>query len=504
MALPPKARDGQRGGVFRRAFATVPRPLAAILTVVLIVGLAWALLVPPWQAPDAPQHFAYAQSLAERFALPVDQRRRALSSAQSAADLAVGASNEAFYPDVVKPDWSAAGYARYLASARSDPSRSNGGGTTNASANPPLYYLYADLAYWPTESSNAFDSLYAIQIWGIALLLLTATGAWLLAGEVLGHRRLAQLACAAVAGLIPQETFISTSVNPDALLVALWTLALWLGARVIVRGAQRRDAVALCAVTAAAILTKATAYALVPPVLLALLIGWRRRPAAERRAMLRPLGFALLALIVPVLAWVGYAKATGHSVVNGIGASPGAHAQPFNVRQFVDYVWQFYLPRLPFMTRFPEDVSLSLPLPVYYFWIREGWGVFGWLDVVMPAWVYGVLVAISALIVFPALALLARFRDRLRLELADFFALALVALLGLLHVSDYRSIIAGDGPLVQGRYLLPLVALLGLAVGLLLSRLPARWRPAAGGIVLAALLVLQVLALGTIARTYYT
>ena len=56
----------------------------------------------------------------------------------------------------------------------------------------------------------------------------------------------------------------------------------------------------------------------------------------------------------------------------------------------------------------------------------------------------------------------------------------------------------------QGRYLLPLVALLGLAVGLLLSRLPARWRPAAGGIVLAALLVLQVLALGTIARTYYT
>jgi len=141
---------------------------------------------------------------------------------------------------------------------------------------------------------------------------------------------------------------------------------------------------------------------------------------------------------------------------------------------------------------------------VYYFWIREGWGVFGWLDVVMPAWVYGVLVAISALIVFPALALLARFRDRLRLELAAFFALALVALLGLLHVSDYRSIIAGDGPLVQGRYLLPLVALLGLAVGLLLSRLPARWRPAAGGIVLAALLVLQVLALGTIARTYYT
>ena len=73
-------------------------------------------------------------------------------------------------------------------------------------------------------------------------------------------------------------TFMSTAVNPDALLITLWTFALWLGARVINRRAPSRDAIALCGVTAAAILTKATSYALVVPVLLALFIGWRRRP----------------------------------------------------------------------------------------------------------------------------------------------------------------------------------------------------------------------------------
>src|ERR1035437_10418103 len=80
------------------------------------------------------------------------------------------------------------------------------------------------------------------------------------------------------------ETLFSTSVNPDGMMVTLWTWAMWLGARVINRAAPRRDAVALCAVTAAAVLTKATSYALVPPTLLALVIGWRRGPADPRRA----------------------------------------------------------------------------------------------------------------------------------------------------------------------------------------------------------------------------
>ena len=30
----------------------IPRPLLLLLGAVAVVGVAWALLVPPWQAPD--------------------------------------------------------------------------------------------------------------------------------------------------------------------------------------------------------------------------------------------------------------------------------------------------------------------------------------------------------------------------------------------------------------------------------------------------------------------
>ena len=59
-------------------------------------------------------------------------------------------------------------------------SRTDGGGFNPAASNPPLYYIYADLAYWATSGGNAFDRYYAMRLWGISLLVLTVVGAWLL------------------------------------------------------------------------------------------------------------------------------------------------------------------------------------------------------------------------------------------------------------------------------------------------------------------------------------
>jgi 4-amino-4-deoxy-L-arabinose transferase-like glycosyltransferase len=490
--LEASASSWQGGNSRRRA------TIAALLLTVAVFGLTWALLVPPWQSPDEPQHFAYAQSLAERGALPGNKNRLPFSSAQTLADSSVGASREAFYPGAVPPDWNRSDYQRYLNQLRAKPSASNGGGPNSAASNPPLYYLYSDLAYLTTGGgSNSFDELYAMRIWDLPLLLITALAAWLLAGEVFGPRAPAQLACAAVAGLLPAETFLSTSVNPDALMIALWSVALWLGARVIVRRGPGRESLALALITAGAVLTKATSYALVPAVLLALFLGWRLR-GPERRSAFGQFAAPVAALAAPVLGWIALATALGRPAVNTIQST--ASARPFNLRQFISYVWQFYLPRLPFLTRFRETPGL----PLYDYWIREGWGVFGWRDVAMPAWIYGVFAAISALVALVSVAFLALIRDRVRLALLAFFGLALIALLVGLHVTDYRAIIAGQAAVIQGRYLLPVLPLFGLAVGLLVSHTPRRWRGQFVGAVLAGLMLLQVLALGTVLGTYYT
>jgi hypothetical protein len=489
VAKPGRARSRRRP----------PGSLVWLLAIVVIVGLSWALLVPPWQSPDEVQHFAYAQTLAESLRLPGGKGRPPASTDQLIADAAVGASRGAFYPDSSPPNWSRADYDAYLAEThtRPGPSRTNGGGENPAGPNPPFYYLYADIAYLVDHGGTAFGRLYAMQIWGVLLLALSTLAGWLLAGEILGRRRLPQLACAAIVGLMPMQTFISTSVNPDAMMVTLWTFALWLGARVINRRARVTDAVALCAVTAAAILTKATSYALVPPVALALAVGWRRRPQQERRASARALAVAGLVLVAPVLGWLAAASALGRSAVNTIQTSSASH--PFNIRQFVSYVWQFYLPRLPFQRSFRTTPEL----PVYAIWIRQGIGAFGWVSVGLPGWLYTAGAAAAGGIAIAAVALLTRIRGRTRLALLAFLALALLALLGGLHLTDYRSIIAGQGGILQGRYLLPVVGLLGLAAGLIVARLPLKLAPTACGLVLASLLTLQAISLSSVLQAYY-
>lgn len=476
-----------------------PKSLAALLAIVAIVGLAWALVVPPWQSPDEVAHFAYAESLAESFTLPGIPGRPEVSSDQDLADVAVGASRGSFYPQSSPPDWSRSDYAAYLAREHgaNPPSKSNGEGPNSASSNPPLYYLFADVGYLIDHAGTAFGRLYAIRISGVLLLILTTVGAWLLAGETLGRRRLPQLACAAVAGLLPMSTFISTAVNPDALLIALWTVALWLGARVINRRAQPTDVLALCAVTAAAILTKATSYALVAPILLALLIGWAHRPPSERKRALKPIAVAGVVLAVPVLGWLALAHSLGRTGINSIGASSPAH--PVNIRQFLSYVWQFYLPRLPFLTPF----RTTQQLPVYDIWLRQGIGDFGWLDVELPKWIYPTAALAAAVVAISAVALLTRLLRRRHLELLGFFALTLLALLVLLHVSDYLLIIDGGGEFLQGRYLLPVVGLLGLAVGLIIGAIPLRARPLACGVAMTLLLGLQVISLSSVVHAYY-
>ena len=250
-----------------------------------------------------------AQSIAERLVLPGDPRRLGWSQDEYDGAVLTGAFATAHYSAELRFDWrSKAELAAYNAAFAAHPSRSNGGGPVPASGNPPPYYVFTDLAYWATYPGNAFDRLYAMRIWTLTLLLVTVVGAWLLAGEVLGRRRLPQLVCAGVAGLIPMETSISSSVNPDSLVIAMSTLALWLGARVIIRAARPLDVVALSAVTATAILGKASSWALVPAIALAVLVGWRRRPRAERRKLWVPIGIAAVALVAPVLAWVVYAR----------------------------------------------------------------------------------------------------------------------------------------------------------------------------------------------------
>jgi hypothetical protein len=169
------------------------------------------------------------------------------------------------------------------------------------------------------------------------------------------------------------------------------------------------------------------------------------------------------------------------------------------VRQFLSYVWQFYLPRLSFMTR----LRLTTQLPLNQIWIDQGAGQFGWLDVSLPAWCYTVAKVALGTLTITTVWLAARLRGLRSLGLLGFYLLVMFSLLLLLHVTEYRQTLGGGGSFLQGRYLLPTISLLGLAIGLLVSRLPKLARAPAGGLVIAGLLGAQVLSLAAIVQAYY-
>ena len=127
----------------------VPAPLAALLAVILVTGVAWALLVPPGQVPDEPNHIQYAQTIAERFDLP-GHGPNVYSVEQGTA---LGYSLDGSLGGIPgkKPPWTRAAYERWQhqnSLLELDPNYgSNGGGYIWQGDNPPLYYAYEAAAY---------------------------------------------------------------------------------------------------------------------------------------------------------------------------------------------------------------------------------------------------------------------------------------------------------------------------------------------------------------------
>jgi hypothetical protein len=192
-------------------------------------------------------------------------------------------------------------------------------------------------------------------------------------------------------------------------------------------------------------------------------------------------------------AWIVVSRLSGTATA---AQAAEVGATPINVRQFLSYLWQFYLPELPFL----KPVSGAQDLPLYDVLIQGAWGRFGWLEVGFPDWVYAVLTAVTAAVV--VLLLLGTWRDRRLIDpaVAAFFVLVVLALMVGLHVTEYQK---GGINFIQGRYLLPVLPLVGLAVARALRFLPARRIAQGAGVVLAGLLVLNLFGLGLVLERFY-
>ena len=334
-------------------------------------------------------------------------------------------------------------------------------------------------------------------------LPVTVLGTWLLAGQLVGRRRLLQTAAAAVPALLPMVAFISASVSPDGMLYAIWTLALWLGVRCIRLGVPLREGAVFFALVGLACTVKATSFALLPAAALVALLGVHaRRPLRVPRLV--PLGAAVMVPLALTLgAWLVAAALLGRPAAAQVSQSTASVSSGggTNWRELLSYVWQYYLPRVPGQTPFSIP-AIGGRYPALEVWITTGWAAFGWLEVRFARWVYVVLGVVTTGVLAAAVAAIVRGRRAVDLRVAAFIVLTVAALLAGLHWTDYHQIKLGLG-FMQARYVFPVIGILGVAVALALWLVPVRARPAVLGATVAGLFSFHLLCLGLVLERFY-
>jgi 4-amino-4-deoxy-L-arabinose transferase-like glycosyltransferase len=461
------------------------------MVVSLLLAVTWAAVLPAFQAPDEQSHFSYAQTLVARHKLPREAGRPLFSTQLSQGITAVN-SDQVAAQTAVKPEWDPTIERAWAATASRAPD-DDGGGPGPATAYPPTAYAWQAIGYAAASGGSVFDELLGARLMTALWVPVTVLATWLLAGEVLGRRRLLQTAAAAVPALAPMFAFVSASVSPDGMLFATWTVALWLGVRCIKRGLPLRDGAAFLAVVALACTVKPTSYALIPAALLVLAFGVLARHGHAPRRLALIAGGAAAALVLAIGAWLALGRPADTLISDSVSTSGT------NWRELASYLWQYYLPRTPVQA--PAHGVSGYPL--LQVWITQGWATFGWLEVKFDPWVYRILALVTVGLFGAALLALLRARRRVDRRVVAFLGATFVILLLGLHWTDYHQIKDEGRAFMQGRYLFPMIGVFGLTLAGALSVVPLRWRAAATGAAIAGLLVFHLFALGLVVARFY-
>ena len=464
-ALPPLRRRPRE--LARRARARLRGVPAAAWTCALVAFLnavAWSLLSPPFQKPDEPAHWAYVEHVAQNGRPP----------AEATPSVRVGASpdQEVGMRDLrsneIGPDPANTGVGLALEQQRLQRdlhagfSRDGDGYSFGATPQPPLYYALAAVAYRAADRGTlvhrmGFARLLSALLGGLTVLLI-----FLFLREALPRWPWTWTVGALAVALQPMYAWVTSSVNPDALLFTSAAALFLCVARAFRHGLSPRLAVAIGAVVAIGVLAKLTFLSLLPGLALALLATAVRSERARGRerpgiGLLRLPARALAVAAVPLLA-VALLNVTlwDRPAIGLVSGNSNLFSQG-SIGHHLAYAWQMYLPRLPGTTHvFDHDMTFAH--------FDELVGRFG-IAARFPTWLERAAVGLAALVCLLAARGLLLARDAVRRRRAELLCYAAMAGgLWLLVTAQYYAtevLFGNSGEVHQVRYffaLLPLYA----------------------------------------------
>lgn len=409
--------------------------LGLVLAAYLAAGLAYALITPLWQAPDEPAHYNHVRYLVDHGGLPVLQ--------------------EGDYP---------AAYLEELKAAHWLVEGADVSGIRYEGHQPPLYYMLAA----PVLGLVRGDSL-TVQVWALRLFTVMIGGAAVLLTYFLGRRLWPAHpgrapALAAFSAFLPMHSSVSASVNNDVLAETLIIATVLLIMRLTLgeRTNETKPWPALGLSVGLCLLTKTTAYIVVPLVLVGLL-AMRLERGVPRRQPMRTAVLVALPAAVLWLPWV-----TRNVSVYGL-------TDPLGLARH-DAVVTGQLTTAERLSQVGLSAHLSDAVRTGF---RSFWGVFGWMGVPMHEQVYVVLAVAAAVTLLGLLAAATQTRGRtLAGERTRIWLMAAWGLFSFLGVLWYNMKYVQ----FQGRYLFSALPVWGALTVLGWQTAQRRPLPAAAGL----------------------
>jgi 4-amino-4-deoxy-L-arabinose transferase-like glycosyltransferase len=505
-AAPPVKR--RRLAALRARAARLPRAIWLCALLAFVNAVAWSLLVPVFQNPDEAVHAGYAQYIGETGKVPQRLSTGPYYLPPPDADIAF---SEVPFSILGHPTWSAAQNAqlhgRLDASPR--PGSVNEGGAGYASSNPPLYYAYEAIAYNVAKPGDFLDRFEAMRIASALLAALTVFFVFLFLRELLPGTPWAWTVGALAVAFQPLFAFMGGGINNDNLIYLAGSALLAGVARAFRRGMTPGVGVWIGAALAVGVLGKGSMFALIPGAVVGVLLAAWRTPRERRRRALGGVLAAGLTAGIPIVGWLVANQLIYDRAASTTTASFSA-GSTFQVRELFSYIWQFYLPRLPFMDdQFPyaqPGYHFYPTFPLWQTYVQGFIGRFGWFQYMFPMWVnwlgLGVLVSILGL----AGAALVRFRAAVRRRWPELltYALLFAGLLLLVNLVGYQYRLgAPHNNFEQARYLLPMIGLYAAVVALATRGAGRRWGPALGALLVTVAIGHNLFAQLLTANRYY-